>query len=68
MRLAWDGDRDVHVDEETGQEVVSDDGGETWRPRKEGDPSHRERYEAAGAQPAPFEDITIDLTTNGDQA
>lgn len=42
-RLAFDSDLECHVDP-NGFEVITPDGGKTWRYREQGDPTHQQQY------------------------
>lgn len=54
-RLAFDPETGFHVSED-GKNVVTEDGGKTWRFAKDGDPSHVERYHERY--------VTVDSTAN----
>lgn len=77
-RLAWDGDRHVHVEigedadgNETRRQVITLDGGDTWVYRdlsEEGhDLSHRDRYDNPQVENTVFEDLQVNITSGANQ-
>lgn len=57
-RLAFDPDTGFHLAED-GSPLVTEDGGKTWRPKTDSDPTHWERYHKRG--------VIVKGTTDSDQ-